>query len=128
MEKPIYRINGNHCTDFIALISEFDRVFGEEWGNESWRGNLDAFNDLLDWPSEGAPYVLIWSDSAAARRHLGHQAMAAWLRNKLSECQPGAGLTWKQELQSAESGQGRTLFDWLVEIIRDHPQIELRLE
>jgi hypothetical protein len=135
MNAPIFQIDGNRCTDFAALISEFNRVFGEAWGKD-WQGNLDAFNDMLDWPNNAmldwpndrAPYVLSFFNSEAARRHLGHLAMADWLRNKLSQCEPGFGETWREELKSAENGQGRTLFDWLVEIIRDHPQIDLRLE
>jgi hypothetical protein len=56
--------------------------------------------------------------------------MARWLRNKLAQCQPDApGLSkWQQELEDAENGRGRTLFEWLVEIIREHQQIDLRLE
>jgi len=56
--------------------------------------------------------------------------LAAWLRNKLGQCLPGAPARdeWQRELADAQQGRGPTLFDWLVEIIREHPQIELRLE
>lgn len=92
--------------------------------------HLDVFNDIIDWPNDGEPYALVWSLSEAARSRLGHQAMAGWLRNKLGQCLPGAPAwdQWQRELADAERGQGPTLFDVLVEIIRQHPQIELRLE
>jgi hypothetical protein len=128
MEKPVYRIDGRCCTDFAGLIAEFDRTFGDVWGHGYWTGNLDAFNDMLDWPNEGEAYVLIWSDCESARQHLGHQAMAGWLRDKLGQCRPGFGQHWQAELADAERERGRTFFDWLVEIVREHPQIELRLE
>jgi hypothetical protein len=128
MEKPLYRIDGRRCADFTGLIAEIDRVFGDVWGHGYWKGNLDAFNDMLDWPNEGEPYILVWEEQEAARRQLAHPAMAGWLRDKLGQCRPGYGQAWRKELADAERGWGRTLFDWVVEIIREHPQIELRLE
>ncbi len=50
------------------------------------------------------------------------------LTNKLSQYQPGYGGEWRSQLVQAEPGRGPMLFDWLVEIIAGHEQIELRLE
>ncbi len=130
MAKPLYTINGRACLDFTATVAEFNRIFGRWWSEGYWDGHLDVFNDILDWPHEGDPYTLAWSNSTATREQLGHIAMARWLRNKLGQCQPDApGLSkWQRELEDAENGRGRTLFEWLVEIIREHQQIDLRLE
>jgi hypothetical protein len=129
VEKPSYAIDGRACRDFAATIAEFNRVLSRWWGEGYWDGNLDVFNDIIDWPNDGEPYALVWSDAAAAREHLGHQALAGWLRDHLALCIPGAPAwhEWKRELEVAERGRGRTLFDWLVAMIQDHPQIELRL-
>jgi hypothetical protein len=110
------------------VIAEFNRVFGDIWGVGYWQGNLDAFNDMLDWPCDGEPYVLVWSHSEETRHNLSHPAIASWLRDKLSQCQPGFGQHWQQQLTAAEQGQGQTLFEWLLDIIQSHQQIEVRLE
>ncbi len=130
VEKPSYTIDGLRCRDFAATVGEFNRVFGRWWGDGYWDGHLDVFNDIIDWPNDGEAYTLVWSESEAAREQLGHQAMARWLRTKLGQCIPGAPAQrqWQRELEDAERGRGPTLFDSLVEIIREHPQIELRLE
>jgi hypothetical protein len=128
VETPSYTIDGLACRDFAATVAEFNRAFGRWWGEGYWDGHLDVFNDIIDWPNEGASIVLVWSGAEIARRHLGHEAMAAWLRDKLAQCRSGFGQHWQQELANAERQRGRTLFDWLVEIIQQHPQIELRLE
>ena len=129
MGKPSYTIDGLACRDFLLTVVEFNRVFSPWWGEEYWDGHLDVFNDILDWPNDFEPYKLIWSESELAREHLGYQAMAGWLRKQLGECVPGAPAwdQWQRQLADAERGQGSTMFDWLVEIIRTHPQIELRL-
>ena len=93
-----------------------------------WDGHLDVLNDNIDWPHDGEPYILVWAESAAARQQLGHHALAAWLTSKLSHCRPGFGEEWRSQLAQAEAGLGQTLFDWLVEIITGHEQIEVRLE
>jgi hypothetical protein len=127
--KPSYTIDGLACCDFASAVSEFNRVFGRWWGDSYWDGNLDVFNDIIDWPNDYGSYTLIWSESESARAHLGHQAMTGWLRSKLDECVPGAPAwdEWQRGLADAELGKGPSMFDWLVEIISTHPQIELRL-
>ena len=124
-----YTIDGLACRDFASTIIEYNRVFDSWWGEGYWNGNLDAFNDIIDWPNDCEEYALVWSESEAAREHLGHQAMAEWLRNKIGECVPGAPAwdDWQRRLADAERAQGPTMFEWLVEIIQSHPQIELRL-
>jgi hypothetical protein len=127
--KPSYSIDGLACRGFAATVAEFNRAFGQSWGEGYWHGDLDVFDDIIDWPNDGEPYALVWWESEAARSQLGHQAMACWLRNKLGHCLPDAPARneWQRKLEDAERGRGPTLFDWLVEIVQEHPQIELRL-
>jgi hypothetical protein len=53
-------------------------------------GNLDAFNDILSWPSleTGQRYALTWKNSALAKEGSGHAAMARELEQMLQSCHP----------------------------------------
>ena len=126
--QPLYSVDGLACRDFVSTIAEFNRVFEQWWGAGYWHGNLDTFNDIIDWTNDMQPYTLVWSHAAAARRTLGHDAMADWLAGQVSRCEPGYGDEWRAQLAQARAGSGPTLFDWFVEIIAGHEQIELRLE
>jgi len=126
MEQAVYTIDGHACRDFRRTIAEFNRVFERWWGEGFWSGNIDVFNDIIDWVEEGEAYTLVWAHSEVARRQIGHQAMIDWLEHKLN--QSAGHWRWQQDLALAREGQGRTLFDWLVAIIREHAQIDLRLE
>jgi hypothetical protein len=126
--KPSYTIDGLACRDFATTVAEFNRVFAEWWGEGYWDGHLDVLNDIMDWVGDFQPYTFVWAGSEVARQQLGHQAMIGWLSNKLDQCKPGIGGDWRKQLAQAERGRGPTLFDWLVEIISGHEQIELRLE
>jgi hypothetical protein len=123
VEKPTYTVDGLDCRDFASTIAEFNRVLGRRWGEDDWDGNLDAFNDIIDWPHNLEPYILIWAPAAAARGTLGHDAMAAWLRNTPGQCAPGYGSDWRSHVVKGDAGRGPTLFDWLVETIADCEQI-----
>lgn len=128
MATPEYRIDGRACTSFASTVREFNRVFAPWWGDGYWGGSLDLFNDILDWVEDFRPYVLVWSHSAEARRALGHVATAGWLREDLGEERSPYGQERRRRLRHAEQGKGPTLFDDLIEVIRDHPNITLRLE
>jgi hypothetical protein len=123
--KPAYTVDGRNCRDFASFIVEVNRGFCSHLG-VTWDGNLDAFNDYLDWP-EGE-YRLIWAESKYARQPLGHDELAKWLEGNIQRCHPSAVPIQQERLQLARANHGPTLFDWLVEIIQGHPQIELRLE
>jgi RNAse (barnase) inhibitor barstar len=42
-DLPVLVIDGANFTDFDGFAAEFSRLLG----NYTWRGNLDAFNDVL---------------------------------------------------------------------------------
>ena len=95
MAKPVLEIDGERFDDEGGFYEEVSRqlIPGAAWGR-----NLDAFNDILcggfGTPHEG--FVLRWRNSERSRRLLGE---------RVPEEPP-----WR----------GHTLFDELVEIIRDH--------
>lgn len=121
-------IDGQNFTNFAEFADEFNRVFADIGAD--WQGNLDAFSDYLDWPTQemGGGYVLIWRHSTVSRRSLGYSAAIFWLQERVQNCHPTNVIHFTRRLREAEQQQGPTLFDDLVGIIREHQQIELRLE
>ncbi|MEG3093444.1 barstar family protein [Sphingomonas sp. PB1R3] len=121
-------ILGHAIVDIPSFYAEINRVF---MANESWSlgESLDALNDLLYGgygAIEGHELVkLIWRDVDVSRSALGLAATRTFLAEKLKR--PGtfnvdiiAG-----QLAALERGAGQTYFDIVLEIIGDHPNIEL---
>lgn len=117
--KPTYILDGSRFSTLEGFYAEVGAVLmpGQAWGK-----NLDAFNDILRggfWtPAEG--FVLRWENSALSRQALGYAQTAVQLRRQLEACHPSNRESLAARLRDAESGVGATVFDWLVEIIRDH--------
>ena len=90
---------------------------GAKWGK-----NLDAFNDILrggfGTPEEG--FVLKWLNSSISKDCLGYPETVRQLENRLNRCHPSNREFVSNDLAKAKLHEGATVFDWLVEIIRDH--------
>lgn len=125
--KKIYVVDGNRCSTLAETATEFTSVLGLTM---PWTGNLDAFNDFLNGgfgtPDEG--FVLVWQKSDISRLRLGYGETLRWLEDRVQHCHPSNVASFRDRIESARFGKGVTLFDTLVEIIRDHDDIELRLE
>jgi hypothetical protein len=71
---PVLVIDGATFSDLDGFAREFSRLLC----NYTWRGNLDAFNDLLrggfGTPETG--WVLRWLNSETSRAALGYQETA----------------------------------------------------
>ncbi|MBA4188247.1 MAG: barnase inhibitor [Planctomycetaceae bacterium] len=134
LPKPTYFIDGVNFADFAGFMEECNCGFIRETsGGGECGGNLDAFHDYLYWwgkDSKAVAWRLVWRNSAWSRRNLGHQAMARWLMEHLEEFHPGTDVyaDFAARLEMANRHEGITMFDWLVEIIRENPHIELCLE
>ncbi|WP_203976811.1 barstar family protein [Planotetraspora silvatica] len=115
---PVLVIDGADFSDFDGFAREFSRLLC----NYTWRGNLDAFNDILrggfGTPENG--WVLRWLNSDSSRAALGYEATALWLEVVLLTCHPSNRSNFEARISSARRSEGPTLFDDLVEIIRDH--------
>lgn len=91
--------------------------------------SLDALNDMLYGGygaiAGGEPVRLVWQDIERASSVLGVETTRAFLRAKL-ECPEvfNAELIGRQ-LEALERGDGKTYFEIILEIIADHPNIEL---
>jgi RNAse (barnase) inhibitor barstar len=82
-DLPVLVIDGARFSSFEGFAREFSRLLRDH----TWRGNLDAFNDILrgGFGTPDGGWVLRWVNSDLSRTALGP-----------------------------------TLFDRIVEIIRDH--------
>jgi len=122
-----YLIEGTAFSTLEGFFEEISRVVipGADWGH-----NLDAFNDILrggfGTPEEG--FELIWKDHSVSRHRLSHPETVRQLEKRLARCHPTNREYVAADLAAARSGQGPTVFDWLVEIIQVHcpggPQAE----
>ncbi|MEV6852159.1 barstar family protein, partial [Actinoplanes sp. NPDC051411] len=69
---PVLLIDGANFSDFDGFAREFSKLLH----HYTWRGNLDAFNDILrggfGTPENG--WILRWQNSALFRAALGYEA------------------------------------------------------
>ena len=118
MDKPKFILDGN---DFKTL-EEFYDVITIILSIPSWWGrNLDAFNDVLRsgfMPEQG--YIIIWKNSHLSKQFLGYEETVKQLTKRLGKCHPDNVFSIQEEIDEAKRQIGSTVFDWLVEIIRNH--------
>lgn len=115
---PVLVIDGAAFCDFDGFAREFSRLLR----HHEWHGNLDAFNDILrggfGTPKSG--WVLRWLNSGLSRTALGYEATIQRLEQILLTCHRSHSGNIRARIGSARRGEGPTLFDEIVEIIRDH--------
>lgn len=117
--KLIFEIDGKDIEDLGGFFEAFSRVVipGVEWGK-----NLDAFDEVLGGefgtPREG--FVLIWKKAEHSKTSLGYPETVRWYQANLIKCHPSSREFILEKIADSESAKGPTLFDLLVEIIRDH--------
>ena len=129
MPKQAYVLDGANFSTLEEFWGEVSRVLipGADWGR-----NLDAFNDILyggfGTPAEG--FILVWRNSEVSRRRLGYPETVKQLELNLLTCHPTSRQFVSERLESAKNGVGATVFDWLLDILRDverNGRLELRL-
>ncbi len=114
-----YVLDGSKVTSLEAFYDQISDTLipGAHWGR-----NLDAFNDILlgGFGTPEGGFILRWTHSEASRASLGYPETVRQLEKRLEQCHP----TWRDSVQAklteAKQDKGATVFDWLVEIIRDH--------
>ncbi|KQM81781.1 ribonuclease inhibitor [Sphingomonas sp. Leaf23] len=121
-------ILGRAIVDIPTFYAEINRVF---MADESWSlgESLDALNDLL-YGGYGAidgrePVKLIWRDMDVSRSALGLAATRTFLAEKLKRPDTFNVDRIADQLDALEQGAGQNYFDIVLEIIGDHPNIEL---
>ncbi|WP_406456449.1 barstar family protein [Streptomyces sp. NBC_00876] len=115
-----YVIDGSEVTGlerFWDVIGEAVNGPGGYFGR-----NLDAFADCLSGgmgtPDDG-DFVIEWREHALSARALGHEETARYLRRLADRAHASNGPRLRAEAARAGEGLGPTLFEQLVEIIRD---------
>lgn len=125
--RPSFAVDGRRCTSLAAAAAEFTSALGF---STPWQGNLDALNDFLNGgfgtPDDG--FVLVWRNSELARKGLGQAETLRWLEERLRDCHPSNAAHFRRQMEEVRQGRGEMLFDMIVSIIREHADIELRLE
>jgi hypothetical protein len=116
--RPVLTIDGARFSDFDGFTREFSRLLRDH----TWRGNLDAFDDILGGgfgtPDNG--WVLRWLNSELSRSALGYEATVRRRQQLLLTCHPSNRSAIQAEIVNAERAEGPTLFDEIVGIICDH--------
>ena len=119
MVKQRIEIDG---TRFRSLEEFYDEVSERLIPRAVWGQNLDAFNDILrggfGTPEDG--FVLVWRNHALSQDRLGYAETVRQLRRGLKSCHSSNIPSVRERLAAAEKGQGPTVFDRLIQIIRDH--------
>jgi hypothetical protein len=117
-DLPVLIIDGANFSDFDGFAREFSRLLTDY----TWRGNLDAFNDLLrgGFGTPEGGWVLRWLNSELSQSALGHEATCRRLEQLLVTCHPSNRPSIHARLHDARRREGPTLFDEIIEIIREH--------
>ena len=116
---PELVIDGSRVWSLESFWDEVSRslIPGGWWGR-----NLDAFNDILrgGFGSPEGGFVLRWSESETSRAFLGYPETIRQLEIRADNCHPDNIFRVAAQLEDAKQGRGPTVFDWIVEIIREH--------
>ncbi len=128
--------DGNNFSNEEQFDHEYKRVLTKdvEWVKCGEYVNLDSFNDFLRGGfgviEYDEPYKINWLNSEKSKIDLGYSEQVKHWENILISCHPTAVEYVKKKIDDAKNNIGQTLFDEIVEIIkdRDSKQIELVLK
>lgn len=123
---PVRELDGARFETLEGFYDEVERVLipGATWGR-----NLDAFNDVLrgGFGTPEGGFTLRWVNAARSRRALSHEETARWLEARLPKVHPSNRRRVTERLEAARRGEGETLFETLVELVRGHADVALEL-
>ncbi len=131
MDKKTILLDGNK---FSNLSSFYDAVKSGLTKDLGWAmgRNLDSCHDTLRGGfgvyEYAEPVRLIWLHSDKSRNDLGWDETVKYLSAKVTSCHPANVDSVKRDLALAESHEGKTLFELIVDIIKGHDHIELNLQ
>lgn len=129
MSRPVYVIDGNNFSSYEEFFHEITKVL-VPGAIDRWIRNLDALNDYLyrgDDKPEGS-FILVWKNSALSKTRLGYSETIRWLEGHLKICHPCNIPIIQERIALTGQNQGTTFFDEIIDVVREHEDIELRLE
>jgi len=117
-DLPVLVVDGSRFDDLDGFAREFSRLLS----GYTWRGNLDALNDVLrgGFGTPDGGWVLRWVGSETSRAALGYPETARRLERLLPGVDPSNRAAFTARLDAARRGEGPTLFDEIVAIVREH--------
>ena len=121
-------INGENIFDIETFYQEINRVFMH---NETWEigESLDAFNDLLYGgfgEIKGKESIeLIWKNFEENKKALGLEVTLNFYKAKLKSPEIFNSKFIQEKIEDLHSGNGQTYFEIILEIIAEHPNIQL---
>lgn len=127
MKKEII-IDGNRIFDKKSLYEEVNRVFMQ---NEDWKlgESLDALNDLLYGGfgviKESVEVRLIWKNFEENQKIFGFDFTLRFYQEKLQDPRTFNLKLIQKSIQELKEGKGMTYFEMILDIISEHPNIEL---
>jgi len=115
----VYELDGSQMSTLADFYAEVSRVLipGSDWGK-----NLDAFNDILrgGFGTPEGGFTIRWRSHEVSALRLAYPETVRQLEFRLQRCHPSNRASVSADLERARRGEGPTVFDWLVEIIRKH--------
>ena len=117
-DLPVLVVDGTRFSDLDGFAREFSRLLN----GYTWRGNLDALNDVLrgGYGTPDGGWILRWAASETSRAALGHAETARRLERLMPSVDPSNRAAFEARLDAARRGEGPTLFDEIVAIVREH--------
>ena len=120
--------------NFSTLMGFYDEIETKLTKGLDWKigRNLDAFNDVLRGGFGVHEYEesirIKWLNAGKSKEDLGQAETIKYIEEKLKRCHPTNIPSVEKDLELAKEGKGETLFDVIVDIAREHENIELKLE
>ena len=121
-KKKMTVINGSHFSNLEGFYKEISQLFMQD---ENWKvGTLDGFDDIL----YGIDSNITWKNSRKSKEDLGFELTKEFYENKIRQGKPFNIKLIQQKLDELIDGNGKTLFEILIEIIETHKTITLILD
>ncbi len=119
MNKPVFTLDGSQFSSLDEFAQYFSSLLLKDY---QWRGNLDAFNDILrgGFGTPEGGFVLRWENSEQTRARLGYAETIKRLEECIADCHLSNVAPFQEWLAQAKQGQGKTIFDMIIEIISIH--------
>lgn len=128
-QRPIYVIHGER----VGSLEDFYREIGEAInGPGGYFGtNLDALRDCLSGgfgtPKEGG-YIIRWVHAEQSRQTLGYAETIRQLERRLKHSHSSWHADIEVQLARAKRREGPTVFEWVVDVLRDAEELGVKLE
>ncbi len=129
MNKKQFIIDGNNFDSLEAFYDEANKVLCPNF--KEFGRNFDAFNDILRGGFETFEYDeeidLIWKNAIKSKENLGYAETLNLLKKQLLHCHESNQNTIKENMKNVKESKGQTIFDILIEIIKENENINLIL-